>query len=99
MATSLSSNAFPPKLTRKCPGGCGRWVLSARDDHGRLVVLEWCIRAKGTHTITAGLFEGFEPTATLSAGKGFRIHACTKAAERSFSAANFQGKRASGAGR
>lgn len=99
MATTLPNQSPPHKLTRKCPGGCGRWVLSARDDHGRLVVLEWCIRAKGTHTITAGLFDGFEPTATVSAGKGFRIHACTRAAQRAHSAASFERKRAAGGGR
>jgi hypothetical protein len=58
------------------------------------VILEYCTpgSSTGTHTITAGLFEGVEPTATPSKGRGFRLHACptTKA----HSAASFEGKRA-----
>jgi hypothetical protein len=68
------------KLAAPCAAGCKRRVIRARDDAGRIVFLEWCPAGAGTHTITAGLFPGTEPTATASKGKNFRIHDCTEGA-------------------
>ena len=93
MGTSLPNARAPEKLTRPCPA-CGKDIIPTRDDKGRAVILEWCRPGKGTHTITAGLFPGIEPTATLSAGKFYRIHACPTSVERSHSAASFEGKKA-----
>ncbi len=94
MPTTLPNGAPPEKLTRPC-GSCGRKVMAARDDHGRPVRLEWCIAGKGTHTITAGLIPGIEPTATLCAGTWYRIHNCPTEVPKAHSAASFEGKRGS----
>jgi hypothetical protein len=93
---AILPNATPPaKLTSPCPA-CKRGVIRTVDDHGRVLVLEWCRPEKGTHTITAGLLPGIEPTATLSAGKGYRVHACPSALPaQSHTAASFAGKRGS----
>lgn len=96
MTTTLPKPGGPPKLTTPC-AGCGRGVIRCRSAAGDAVILEWCTPGakSGTYTITAGLFDGIEPTATPSKGAGFRIHRCpTAIPERSHSAASFEGKRA-----
>lgn len=92
MTPILPNATAPEKLTEAC-AGCGRAVIKARDDKGRAVRLEWCMPGKGTHTITAGLLPGIEPTATACAGKGYRIHECPTQVPRAHSAASFGGKR------
>jgi len=96
MPTTLPEPHPPAKQTKPC-AACGRPVIRTKTDAGDLLILEYCTpgSSAGTHTITAPLFGGLEPTATKAKGRGFRVHVCPKAEpERAHSAASFEGKRA-----
>jgi hypothetical protein len=66
-------------------------VIQAVDDHGRPVVVEWCVDGKGTIGLSYGLIPGHPIVSSRATATRYRVHACPRPAalERAFSAANF----------
>jgi hypothetical protein len=71
-------------------------VIQAVDDHGKAVLVEWCVLGKGTIGLTAALFPDEPIVALPSTGTRNRLHVCPRPAvlDRAFSAANFTGEKA-----